>query len=58
MNYFTAATGVNSIAKFVVPDWGDKVDSGTELSYRPPGYIGRYDNPMPESTRIFPIQGL
>jgi hypothetical protein len=39
---------VQSVAKFLVPDWGDKVDSG--FSYRP-GRLhrlaGRYDNPMP-----------
>jgi hypothetical protein len=23
------------VAKFIVPDWGDKVDSGIGLSYRP-----------------------
>ncbi len=40
-------------AKFIVPDWGDKVNSG--LSYRAArllvhGLAGPYDNPMPEST--------
>jgi hypothetical protein len=29
---------VSDIAKFIVPDWGDKVDSGIGLSY-PQGYI-------------------
>jgi hypothetical protein len=24
-----------AVAKFIVPDWGDKVDSGIGLSYRP-----------------------
>ncbi len=51
---------VSKIAKFIVPDWGDKVDSGIGLSYRPAGLhrlTGRYDYPMPEST-ISPIQGL
>ncbi len=46
-----------SVAKFIVPDWGDKVDSGTGLSYwsaRLHREVGRYDN---EST-ISPIQGL
>jgi hypothetical protein len=29
------------VAKFIVPDWADKVDSGINLSYTgPPGYIG------------------
>ncbi len=43
-----------SVAKFIVPDWGDKVDSGIGLSYRPARRLhrlaGRYDHPMPEST--------
>jgi hypothetical protein len=43
-----------SLAKFIVPDWGDKVDHGIGLSYRPAAGLhrleGRYDNPMPEST--------
>jgi hypothetical protein len=25
----------NSVAKFIVPDWGDKLNSGLGLSYRP-----------------------
>ncbi len=30
-----------AFAKFIVPDGGDKVDSGTGLTYTgPPGYIG------------------
>ncbi len=29
------------VAKFIVPDWGDKVDSGIGLSYRPATYAGR-----------------
>jgi hypothetical protein len=38
---------------FVVPAWGDKVNSGIGLSYRPERLhmlAGRYDNPMLEST--------
>ncbi len=34
------------VAKFIVPDWGDKVDSGIGLSYRPARQhllAGRYD---------------
>ncbi len=34
-------------------NWGDKVNSGIGLSYRPArihGMAGRYDNPMPELT--------
>jgi hypothetical protein len=35
-NYFG-----KDLAKFTVPDWGDKVNYGAELSYRPsPGYLG------------------
>jgi hypothetical protein len=48
------------VAKFIVPDWGDKVDSGIGLSYRPARIhrlTGRYDNPMPEANFI-PILGL
>jgi hypothetical protein len=29
------------VSKFIVPDWGDIVDSGIGLSYGSPGYIGR-----------------
>jgi hypothetical protein len=42
-----------SDAKFLVPDWGDIVDSGIGSSYRPARQsrqAGRHDNPMPEST--------
>jgi hypothetical protein len=42
--------GANSVATFLVPDWGDKVNSGIGLSYRPAmlhRLAGRYDNPMP-----------
>ncbi len=40
------------VAKFRVPDWGDKIACGIGLSYRPAGLhrlADRYDNPMPES---------
>ncbi len=40
-----------TVAKFIVPDWGDKVD----LRHRV--MAGRYDNPLPELT-LFPRQGL
>ncbi len=43
----------NSVASFIVSDFGDKVDSGIGLSYRSAKLhrlAGRYDNPMPEST--------
>ncbi len=33
-------------AKFLVPDWGEKVDSGVGLHW----LAGWYDNPLPEST--------
>ncbi len=39
------------VAEFTGPDWGDKVNSGIGLSYKPArlhGLAGRYDNPMPE----------
>jgi len=48
------------VAKFLVPDWMDIVDSGIELSYLPDRLhrlAGRYDDPMPGST-IVPSQGL
>ncbi len=48
------------VAKFIVHDWGDKVDSGTgsPLPARHATQAGRpYDNPMPEST-ISHSQGL
>jgi hypothetical protein len=51
---------LSSVANFLVPDWGDKVDSGIGLSYgtaRLHRLAGRYDNAMPEST-ISPCQGL
>jgi hypothetical protein len=41
------------VSKFIVPDWGNKVNSGIGLSYRPARLhrlAGRYDNPMTEST--------
>ncbi len=50
---------MTSRAKFFVPDWGDIVDSGIWLSFRPARLLrlaGRYDNPMQEST-ISPAPG-
>jgi len=44
-------------AKFLVPDWGDIVNSGIGLSYRPANLCslaGLYDNPMPDSTTYIP----
>jgi hypothetical protein len=43
----------SSVAKFIVADWGAKVDSGIGLSYR----SARLDNPLPESIKS-PSQGL
>ncbi len=46
-------------AKFLIPDWGDIVDSALGLSYRPAilcSLTGRYDNPMPEG-RLYPPPG-
>jgi hypothetical protein len=40
-------------AKFIVPDWGDKVHDDIGLSYRPARLhrlAGWYDSPLPEST--------
>ncbi len=49
-----------TVAKFIVPDRGDKVDSGIELSYLP-GRLhrltGRFHNPVLETT-ISTFQGL
>ncbi len=47
----------NLVAKFIVPDWGDKFDSEIWLSNRPASLCslsGRYYNPMPESTSVYP----
>jgi hypothetical protein len=51
---------VNTVAKFIVPDWEDKVSSGIGLSARPARLhrlAGRYDNPTSQST-ISLNQGL
>jgi hypothetical protein len=55
MNEYTTLQRIlSTVAKFIVPDWGDKAGSGVRLSsYRPARLhrlTGRYDNPMPEST--------
>jgi hypothetical protein len=43
------------VAKFIVPDWGDKGDSGTVLLYRPPGYIGwRAGTTTPSQNQLYP----
>jgi hypothetical protein len=53
MTFFTDQL-YNLVSKFIIPDWGDKVDSGRGLLYRPDWlYIGWHagtNNPMPEST--------
>ncbi len=33
--FFTEYWAMKPLAKFIVPDWGNKVDSGIRLSYRP-----------------------
>jgi hypothetical protein len=41
------------VAELIDLDWGDKVNSGIGLFYRPArlhGLADRYDNPMPEFT--------
>jgi hypothetical protein len=42
-----------AVAKFIIPDGEDKVDSGIGLLYRPARLhrlTGQYNNPMPELT--------
>ncbi len=39
-----------AVAKFIVSDWVDKVDSDIRLSYRLTSLAGRYGNPMPGLT--------
>jgi hypothetical protein len=42
------------VAKFIVPDWGDKVDSGIGYPHQPARLhrlAGRNDNPMLESSQ-------
>ncbi len=54
----TMSHNYGTLAKFLVPDWGDKADSSVGLSYRPGSLCsmaGRYDNPMPGSA-ISPCQ--
>jgi hypothetical protein len=54
-------TAGNFVAKFIVPYWGDKVDHGIGLSYRPAGSLcfltGRYENPMPCIVNFVPQSG-
>jgi hypothetical protein len=45
------------VAKFIDPDWEDKVGSGIGLSHRPARLnrlAGQNDNPMPEATEYIP----
>jgi hypothetical protein len=45
-------------AEFIVPDWGDKVNSGIGLSYRPARLnrlMARYNNHMSELTMYPPV---
>ncbi len=49
----------NPVARILVPDWGDRFDSGIGLSYRPARLhrlTGRYDNPIPASTLYPPFR--
>jgi hypothetical protein len=52
--FFMASNLVPTLAKFIGPDWGDKVDSGIGLyrHARLHRLAGRYDNHMPESTTV------
>jgi hypothetical protein len=34
--YMTLVPSKSPVAKFLMPDWGDKVDTGIGLSYRQP----------------------
>ncbi len=46
MRSLVSAFFAQSVVKFLVPDWGDKVDSGIGLSHRPGRLYrlaGRYD---------------
>jgi hypothetical protein len=50
----------NTEAQFRVPDWGDKVDYGIGLSYRPVWLhrlAGRYDSHLLQSTLFPPTAG-
>jgi hypothetical protein len=58
MKFLLSFPVTSTVAKFILPGWGDKVDSG--LSYQPARLhrmAGRYDYIMPGST-ISPSQGL
>ncbi len=51
--YYIWLTPWTPETEFIDPDWGDKVNSGIGLSYRPARLhwlADRYDNPMPELT--------
>jgi hypothetical protein len=48
--------GTHTVAEFIDPDWGHKVNSGVGLANRPArlhGLAGRYDNPV-----LFPSKGF
>jgi hypothetical protein len=50
-----------TVAEFIVADWGDKVNSGTGLFYRPARLqrlAGRYDNNLMPELTISPSQRL
>jgi hypothetical protein len=46
-----------TVAEFIDPDWGDKVNSGIGLLYRPARLdrlAGQFDNLVPELTVCIP----
>jgi hypothetical protein len=57
-SFFVCSVNYSSCSQIHSPhDWGDKIDSGIGLSYRPirlHRQAGRYDNPMPEPTAVHP----
>jgi hypothetical protein len=61
MTFFTDQL-YNPVSKFIVPDWGDKVDSGRGLLYRPDRLYnihrlaGRYEQLYAE-VNLFPPSG-
>jgi hypothetical protein len=55
---FMKEENIGSVAKFLVPDWGNEVDFFIGLSHRPASLCSlarRYDNLM---STLYPSQGL
>jgi hypothetical protein len=49
--FISPSVPIRPVAKFIVPDREDKVDSGIGMSHRPASICrlpGLYNNPMPE----------